>query len=153
MYKTVSNCPLSTPFYNGTTCIQCQGVFNIFNMEISQCQKCPSGYKLHTTKHTCELVPHYTNFSALVNYIGAGNNSLLNISARLKALSMARKVYICPSSAPLALKNGTCVGCNSSTHFVDLQTMSCNKSVTISNFPILKKARVIQIGTANLTNL
>jgi hypothetical protein len=30
MYKTVSNCPLNTPFFNGTSCITCNG--SVFNM-------------------------------------------------------------------------------------------------------------------------
>ena len=37
LYKTVSNCPLATPFFNGTNCIHCNGIFNIFNMELGKC--------------------------------------------------------------------------------------------------------------------
>ena len=103
MYKTVSNCPLSKPFFNGTSCIQCNGILNLFNMQLAKCEKCPSGYKIHMTKHTCELVPHYTNFN-LTN-----RNYMLGGAKALPAAPAG--VTSCPSTQPY-WNSTNCVKCN-----------------------------------------
>ena len=140
----VTPCNSSVPFFNGTSCMACpNGTFYLLGRS-----------NISNSSTICMKPVFVTNTLAVANSsYGKGNFSLGNITNSQKLLSLKQKVISCPIATPLALKNGTCVGCNSSTHFVDLQTMSCNKSVTISNFPILKKARIIQIGTANLTNL
>ena len=91
--------------------------------------------------------------SALVNYFGNGSYSYANTTARLYNYSILHKVNLCPSATPLALSNGSCVACNQTDYYVDLQTMQCVKAVTISNFPLLRASKVIQLGSANLTNL
>ena len=103
LYSTVSNCPLSTPFFNGTNCIQCAGILNLFNMQLKKCEKCPSGYKVHLTKHICELVPHYTNFNLTNgNYILGGAKALPPAPAGVTS---------CPSTAPY-WNSTNCLKCN-----------------------------------------
>lgn len=45
-------------------------------MELSLCANCPTGYRLHLTKHLCELVPHYSNFQHANNYALMGAKGL-----------------------------------------------------------------------------
>ena len=159
----VAACPSSTPYAVGYKCIACNGSSNstngssnassmYFNMSTQKCVHCPPNLFYDSVLRICNHAINVTNTSALVNYFGVGNHSIGNVSAQLKALGMTRKVNVCPSSAPLALKNGSCVACNG-LYFVNLTSMTCVKGVRVSNFPVLAKSRVIQIGKATLANL
>jgi len=95
----VNPCPSSAPLFNGTGC-----------------QACPSGayYLLgpnNLTNETsyCQFAKNVTNMGALVKYFGNGSFSYANTSANIGNYSLYHKVNICPSAAPLALNNGSCV--------------------------------------------
>ena len=155
----VAVCPASAPYAVGYKCVACNSTNSTnssgavyFNATSQKCMKCPANLYYDSVLRTCNSPINITNTSALVNYFGAGNYSLANVTARLKALSLTRKTFACPASAPLALKNGSCVSCNG-TYFVNLTSMTCIKGVRVSNFAVLNKSRVIQIGNATLANL
>ena len=37
LYKSVNNCPITSPFYDGVNCTQCKGISPIFNMQTGIC--------------------------------------------------------------------------------------------------------------------
>ena len=147
-------CPPSAPYsIKGLSCVACNiSGKNYFDLGIQQCVSCPSGLFYASMFLNCTAPINITNTTALINYFGKGNYSLFNVTQRLNKLSTMRKIIACPSSAPVAISNGSCIPC-SGNYFVDLKNMKCVKGVTISNFPVLDISKVIQLGSATLSNL
>jgi hypothetical protein len=150
----VAVCPANRPYaVAGINCVACNTTnASYFNMSSQSCQGCGAGLYYDSVNRTCTTGINITNTAALVNYFGQGSSSLQNVTIALTALSQVRQTFTCPSSAPLALSNGSCVQCNGS-NYVDLATMTCIPGVTISNFPLLRVSKVFQLGSANLTYL
>ena len=151
-----ATCPPTKPYSIGYACVACN-VSNTtgnvyFSVVTKNCVVCPPNLFFNSVTQLCNKAINITNTSALVNYIGTGNNSLANLTSRLQTLSQTRKTIICPSSKPFAVKNGSCVACGPG-EFANLSSSTCNKSMRISNIQALTKLRVFQNGTYNLTNL
>jgi hypothetical protein len=138
----VQSCPSHTPYFNGSVCMACpNGTYYLLGKN-----------NLISLNETCMKPVFVTNLTAVANAsYGVGNYSLYNVSSRQTVLAATQKIISCPFSAPLALTNGSCSPCNLSTHYVDLKRLTCNKSVLVSDFAVLKKSRVIQAGAANMT--
>ena len=147
-------CPSSQPYsVFGLSCIACNSTgLPYFDLGAQKCVGCPSGLFYDSVFMNCTPPINVTNIKAMVNYFGVGNYSITNVTSRLSALASVRKTNPCPSGSPLALKNGSCVPC-SGIYFVDLRNMRCVKGVTISNFPVLRRSKVIELGKATLLNL
>lgn len=45
--NSITNCPLSTPFFNGLQCINCTDPTPVFNIQTSKCSACPLGTTLN----------------------------------------------------------------------------------------------------------
>lgn len=101
LYTSVNNCPLATPFFDGLSCIQCLPPTPIFDMQLSNCTNCPTGYRLHLTKHLCEVIPHYSNYQYGINYALGGAAALPPPPANVTA---------CPSTHPF-WNSTNCVKC------------------------------------------
>ena len=48
----ITNCPIATPFFDGTECIACDEN-EVFNMEKSECLSCPNGTKFDQNARNC----------------------------------------------------------------------------------------------------
>ena len=98
-YHNVTNCPLDSPFYEGSQCNKCQQPTPIFNMQSSKCEKCPFDTKLNTDKHVCEQIPHFTDYKKLDNFILDG----------VVLPAAPTDTTPCPSQKPYF--EGKCVAC------------------------------------------
>ena len=147
-------CPQSRPYsIFGMNCVACNTPgASYFDLGSQKCVGCPSGLYYASMFRNCTAAINITNTNSLINYFGKGNYSLANVTKQLNALSKGRKTITCPFSSPLAVSNGSCIPCFGK-YFVDLKNMKCVKGVTISNFPILKISKVIQLGKSTLKNL
>ena len=83
-------------------------------MQMSICMNCPTGYKLHLTKHLCELVPHYTNYPYANNYALMGAPAIPAAPSNMTA---------CPSTHPF-WNSTNCIKCNL-PDFWNVKTSQC----------------------------
>lgn len=47
------SCPETTPYYNGSACIECKAPKYIFNTTSKACTQCESGQTFNSTTHLC----------------------------------------------------------------------------------------------------
>lgn len=114
IYKSVNNCPLQTPFFDGVSCIKCSGNIPIFNIEINRCMQCPAYTTFNQGKRSCLTVQRYTNFSLSSNYALGGAGALPAVPVGILA---------CPSTQPF-WTGSACIQCNIPSYW-DVLTSSC----------------------------
>lgn len=51
--RSVTDCPSSTPYYNGTQCIKCTSPNIYFNLDTRVCQSCNGSYSYDAIQREC----------------------------------------------------------------------------------------------------
>lgn len=102
-------CPESYPFFNGTSCINCQSPKPIFNTTSLTCTSCKGGY-YNETDHQC----YYYNGTN-----PSGNNNIINPTEVTSPYTV-----FCPESTPY-FNGTTCISCNGSTPYFDQSQNVC----------------------------
>lgn len=126
-YSNVTNCPLSNPFFDGKTCLKCEGSSPLFNLETSKCENCPWDTLLNQTMHTCQQIPHFTNYNLTENYGLDGAKELPKPDPNLTA---------CPSTKPYYA--GRCLECNLPSYW-SVKDNTCKDCPTGQVFDINNK--------------
>jgi hypothetical protein len=105
-------CRQQTPYFNGMTCISCNGITPYFDQLQYTCVQCPSGTFLNPNTHTCQAsYPNASNPSAANSSIGpiytAGPNDIP-----------------CPPATPFFV-GGSCINCYAPTPNFNSTSQSC----------------------------
>lgn len=57
----VTNCPISSPFWNGNACSDCLAPNNLFDLSTKSCSSCPIGTNLNLNTRDCESIFNNNN--------------------------------------------------------------------------------------------
>jgi hypothetical protein len=125
-------CPLSTPYFNGTTCISCPQLFNFTTLT---CASCPTGTAFNSTIGACAgLKPNATNLASGNNFVGSPTNSTSDIP--------------CPSDTPY-FDGVNCISCPTTSPIFNLTSGQCGNCPTGSTYN--STAHVCQTPAINIT--
>jgi hypothetical protein len=125
-------CPISTPYFNGTTCISCPELFNFTTLA---CASCPTGTAFNSTIGACTgLKPNATNLASGNNFVGSPTNSTSDIP--------------CPSDTPY-FDGVNCISCPTTSPIFNLTSGQCGNCPTGSTYN--STAHVCQTPAINIT--
>jgi len=135
--NNLKQCPGSTPYFDGTSCISCPG--QLFNVSIQTCQTCPSSTQYSNSTYQCLSIHYYTNLTANNLWISTvvSPTQLLNNMTANAAVSGAQacppatpfwtgsQCIVCPLSTPyFSFDSNSCINCGGGTVF-SLTTHNC----------------------------
>lgn len=116
-------CPSSSPLFNGSACISCQG--KLYNLDNSTCISCPPQTAFNSTTHSCHFLPNYypdLNLTTWIVSSKAGFQQLINMTNFRKTLPRATP---CPPSTPnYNNQTGKCLSCPANTYW-NYNTLLC----------------------------
>lgn len=108
---TVVSCPAATPFFNNSTCINCDPN-QFFEVSKLACVSCPSGTRYNETAHKCITTTFYSN---LLNRNWTSTNPE-NVKAAAQAANGTIGSVPCPVETPFY--DGTkCISCQVNQYF------------------------------------
>lgn len=115
---------------------------------------CPKDLFYNSVDHKCDKEINITNTDAMLSFIETDNYTRDGIKKQLEELSKTRKTTLCPTTAPIASKDGSSCSQCTKEEFVDLKVMECKKGKSVSNVNALKQTgKVLELGTFTLANI
>ena len=119
-------CPDSTPFFNGTGCINCTDPTPYFNLDNQTCQACPNGTVLNSTAFQCQNVVSSPKPNATTPNGTAPSALNRTLTTDPNAAQPSNSSVPCPDSTPFF--NGTgCLNCTDPTPIFNLDTKLCSQ--------------------------
>lgn len=123
-------CPISQPFFDGTSCIYCQPP-QYFSTQIRGCQTCPPQQSYNSSSFHCENTFLYSN--PLNNSWISVGTAPSQILEQLNNASTMPNAQPCPIAFPY-LSNGICISCGASAPLYSYDGQQCTSCVSPSVF-------------------
>ena len=117
-------CPLSTPFFNNSTCIGCPAATPYFSFDSNTCANCSAGTSFSSSLHSCVIIQQRQTGLSSPNLILGGlsfnewNYFYVNNQTANPQLSN------CPTAKPYFGGN-TCIACSGTTPYFSLTHRVC----------------------------
>lgn len=123
-YDNVTNCPIETPFYDGSECIICEDPNPVFDISQKKCVACPEGQHVENTQKQCIKDVYYTNWTSIdpPNYYPKSG----------PFPEVDEGAIVCPEETPYFSSERTCIACEYPKYFdvLNSECKSCEANHT-----------------------